>query len=364
MKHNFRLQLFVLMFFSAILLGLSNVAYAATGLDWTAKTIQSSGDVGGESSIAIGPDNTIHIIYYDDTNGNLRYAKKTPTSTSWSLQTIDSNGDVGAQSSIVLDSSGQPHVAYLDTTNGNLKYAKLTSSGWKISTVASTGLVGDWPSIDLDSNNRPHISYYDITNQAIKYVKMTSTGAWSFKTIDSTNRLHSSLALDKYDRPRILYEDTTGLGYAKVTSSGSWLVSKVVSSGANPSIAIDSDGRTNFSYKSSGLKYAHRDSAGTWHFASVDTSSSCTGAHSSLVLDSKDIPHIAYSDDCSLSGNHMKYATHSEGKWQIDIIGYHAVTGDLALDKNNLPNVSYNSIIVTDPEFEDTDSNLLYTKGS
>ena len=49
---------------------------------------------------------------------------------SWMFSTIDSTGDVGLQSSIAVDSNSGVHISYLDNTNGDLKYATNADGSW------------------------------------------------------------------------------------------------------------------------------------------------------------------------------------------------------------------------------------------
>ena len=113
-----------------------------------------------------------HISYYDYTNQNLKYAYY---DGSWHIQTIDSTGDVGSYTSLALDSNNNPHISYFDKTNTNLKYAYYDGS-WHIETVDSTGTVGLYTSLALDSIGNPSISYYDSTNTDLKYARKPGCG--------------------------------------------------------------------------------------------------------------------------------------------------------------------------------------------
>jgi len=74
------------------------------------------------SEIVQDIDGTLHVAYYKNDTGDLRYAVR--SGQSWELHTVDAEGDVGAWSSIVLDVNGHPHFAYQDAGNGTLKYAR------------------------------------------------------------------------------------------------------------------------------------------------------------------------------------------------------------------------------------------------
>ena len=62
-----------------------------------------------------------HIGYYDWDNEELKYAAW--DGSDWAIEMVDSAGDVGEYSSLALDALGNPHISYYDYTNENLKYA-------------------------------------------------------------------------------------------------------------------------------------------------------------------------------------------------------------------------------------------------
>ncbi|DAC16189.1 MAG TPA: LamG domain-containing protein, partial [Candidatus Poseidoniales archaeon] len=197
------------------------------------------------------------IAYYDETAGDLKRAWH--TTGGWNTQTIDSQGDVGRFTSIALDSQGTIHISYQDSTNSDLKYATSTSGNagsWQVSTVDSTDLVGFYSSIAIDSNDDVHISYAGFSGNyaALKHAKLDSSGIWDITTLDEggTNRtgdtgLYTSIAIDSKDNIHISYFDNSNTGSGEVKHAlfdgGSWSIS-TIESGVNEGwtdIAIDSN---------------------------------------------------------------------------------------------------------------------------
>ncbi len=70
-------------------------------------------DVGKHTDLAFKPDGTLHAVYYDQTNGDLRYAERAPNGTWSAPYAVDgADADVGLFASLDFDPQGRPAIAY------------------------------------------------------------------------------------------------------------------------------------------------------------------------------------------------------------------------------------------------------------
>ena len=161
-------------------------------------TVGSITSVGEHNSLVLDSSGNPVVSYYDKTNGDLKLAHCNDPNCAWggdSIVTVDSTGDVGRYTSLALDGSGFPVVSYWDFTNRDLKLAhcndvSCAGGGDSIVTVDSTGDVGSYTSLALDGLGFPVVSYYDATNEALKLahcndVNCDGTGD-SVVTVDSS----------------------------------------------------------------------------------------------------------------------------------------------------------------------------------
>jgi hypothetical protein len=146
------------------------IGYKSGGY-WTTPTVDSgsSGEIDNGTSIAIDSNDAKHIVYYDEDNGDLKYADFNTQSNLWQNTVLDSTGDVGKYPSIEIDSQDNIHVAYYDNGNQELKYAYYDGTSWSSSTLDESG--GMHPSLTIDANDNIYISYYDDTNSNLKMIQ-------------------------------------------------------------------------------------------------------------------------------------------------------------------------------------------------
>ena len=272
---------------------------------------------------------------------------------SWNTIVVDSNGNVGEYSSIAIDSKGKAHITYFNyladeligdvpVPFGNLKYASNASGYWEAVTI-DTGS-GMLPRICIDHDDKVHIIHSKLGTSdphSILDLRYTAnvTGVWETVTIGSqvVKGADSSIAVDSKGKVHISTRNEEGTGTSSEGSKGGlryitnatreWTWTDVDTSptcGNDTDITVDNNDKVHISYldKSQGLKYATNVN-GSWEVFNVDDEEN-VGWNTSIVTDSNNTVYISYSDPSPIvdpPGNgYLKYATNKSGTWTIQII--------------------------------------------
>ncbi len=199
---------------------------------WYCEVVDSAGDVGQYSSIAIYDNGSAStrktgIAYYDATSRALKTAIwSCPTigPCGWNISTIQQGtigvSDFGRFASLAFNSLGVAHISYYyENSFGDdaLMYASYVGSGgdcgigsaagkWECETVVSGANTGMHTSLDLTSNDAPYIAFYAISPGEMRVCNRTGT-SWACAVIDSAGYGFPSLVLDQSNRAHIAYYD-------------------------------------------------------------------------------------------------------------------------------------------------------------
>ena len=286
-------------------------------------TLDSSGDVGEYTSLALGSDGFARISYYDATNQDLKFARCLDENCATkNVTTVDSSGNVGSEyTSIALGSDGFARISYYDGSNNDLKFVRCANADCttkNITVIDSSGDMGQFSSLALGSDGFARISYYASSGGNLKFVRCTNADctAKNINTLDSSGDVgkYTSLALGSDGFARISYITESGddLKFARCTDAdcATKNINTVDSSpniDRNTSIALGSDGFARITYYDDGsdnLKFAQCTNADctTKNITTLDSSGD-VGRYSSLKLLS-DIARIVYYDG---SNGDLKY---------------------------------------------------------
>jgi hypothetical protein len=129
---------------------------------WQTQTVDTAGQVGTHTSLALDVEDLPHISYRDYGRLDLRYAHY--DGITWISETVDVLDDGGLYTSLALDSTGHPHIVHCAKEIGapssftRIRYVAYDGAGWISETVDGAGLGAAYTFLALDSHDRPHIS--------------------------------------------------------------------------------------------------------------------------------------------------------------------------------------------------------------
>jgi len=245
---------------------------------WNCTAIDTGNDVGGAPDIAIAPDSSVYVSYYDNTSGNLMECTDSQMHDNFTCITVEATNDIGNQSSIAIDRYGNPWIASKDTSNKALRIARYVgasgtgcgggSTAWTCTTVEDDGdCIGTEPDIIQGQSGQMIVVYENPTNTDC----VSSYGNTRFAT----------------------YVGTGGTGCTGGTSTD-WTCADIDSNASQqPHLAIAPDGDIWVAEKlnSSSDARACRYSGGSWTCTNYWTSNS-PGVDSSISIDPSGNPWI------------------------------------------------------------------------
>jgi hypothetical protein len=285
--------------------------------------------VGKHSSIDLDDLNRIHISYYDQCHGSLRYAFW-DTGITWIFKTVDvypTGGDVGLWTSIVVDSKEKVHISYMSDKYDQLKYAKskYPYNVWDTVELESRASgTGAYTAIALlpiqvsgELVEAPHIIYFDYAHDNLKHAWITKYGNWDIENVDTEGSVgwFASMRIIA-DKMYVTYYDASKgvIRYAKLGNNWSFKSISVGHVDYFTSVGLNAKGNPGIAYYDSDrgyLRYIYWNGY-YWVATPIVNYTGDVGISSSLVLNSTGVPFISYYD---IALGHLKYARAYGTSW-------------------------------------------------
>jgi hypothetical protein len=149
---------------------LTYAAYDSTTGVWTKTLSGLPDDAVGVPSLAFAADGTPSIAFQEGSETASHLAAATLAGATWTLADVDSTVAVTGVSPSAAFAGSKLRVAYYDQTNGNLRWAALGST-WSLRTLESANNVGYLPSLGYSSTGSSYISYRDKTKKDIRWAR-------------------------------------------------------------------------------------------------------------------------------------------------------------------------------------------------
>lgn len=258
-------------------------ALLGTPVTWTFTTrgfqtfaLDSGRTNGYAGDLGLARDGTggLHAVYADSLRGDLFYVTCPANCTvaaSWRLVALDTTGNIGSSSSVAVGSNNRVHIAYRDDRQQlpRLRYATCLApcadlTSFRFATIDQSSLgVGIAPQIVVGADGSINITYYDFVSAFLRYAECSAAdcavdGNWSVGTIDNGPFVgrSSALQVNAAGLRQVVYQDSllARLRYAvcaaNCTAVGAWLASDISAGdqGKEPALALGNNGTLFLTY--------------------------------------------------------------------------------------------------------------------
>lgn len=310
-----------------------------TGATWETVALDTAGDVGYFTSIAVAKGDKIHISYLDNTNHVLKYA--TNTTGAWVVTTVGPASGLN-NTAIGVDSTGRVYIAHVNS--GLPKVAIRDLSGtWTTQQIGYSPKMAGGISLALDKNDIVHVALPTYTSTPYLtsyYMWYANNNSGTFQVVNtalptcmtgSITLRSPSVATNAGNSVYVAFNVSGNLAYA-TNRTGTWACSYIQLGGAQPvyysnryaavkttgqlvvaavtgaefmALALDAQDKSHIAgYTNHCLRYL-TDASGSPQATDVDCSAAAVGEYSSIATDSQGGVHIAYFDR---TNGDLKYA--------------------------------------------------------
>jgi hypothetical protein len=158
--------------------------------------------------------------------------------------------DVGSCADLLVTADGTVHIAYYDASNGDLKIATGGFGDWDVTIAYDEGDVGQWPSL-YEHEGTLYVAFQDVGNYDLLFGTVSGGHVVDVEVVDDGDFRGADSSLTfAGGEPAIMYQDAVNNDaiLARRDASG-WTITQHMTDGAlgfHNNLAAGSDGRLNW----------------------------------------------------------------------------------------------------------------------
>ncbi|HET6251018.1 MAG TPA: fibronectin type III domain-containing protein, partial [Tepidisphaeraceae bacterium] len=212
------------------------------GTTWTTTVVDKRKTTGFNPSLAFDKLGAAYISYYKQNTGDLDLATQKAGAKKWTLSTLQSAGNVGQISSIAINPvTNKPSIAYTNA-KGLVQYIAKTGNGFAKPVTVGTVAKSTTGSVSLAFNgSAPAVGF---VNAATGEVDLGQLSGKKFATTDvatvSTDGSNGAQVLidPTTNMPEVVYHDSTGVYLSMANSDGTTTITQVSTGGSDTIAAV------------------------------------------------------------------------------------------------------------------------------
>ncbi len=247
---------------------LGSLVYAVrTDAGWDQIDGTDDGHDGWDSTLALGPDDTVHAAGIDPSQfgreDGVEYYRL--SGGEFTVEAIGT-GPLPYEFNVALavDGDGEPALTYHDAEGQVLRFARRQGGPWSVETVDPEVGTGKYSSLAIDEEGRAHVTYLlqtGSTTGIVRYAVEEADGSWTIEDIAELDAIRTgftgarritSLALAADGTPHVVFSDEATMFYGSRGEAG-WEIAPVITAGSRPlgqlvSMELASDGSAHIAF--------------------------------------------------------------------------------------------------------------------
>lgn len=210
--------------------GVAHVVYATAGgviyhrssRNWNERHTVGADNYPNPVRLAAAPDGTLWVVWRNNDGTSINYKRSTNGGVNWGGSSIASQSGNMLAPDVAVGPDNTPHVVWYlrngGSNGGTARYAVWNGNGWNVSSIGGGSAYVADPVITVGSDNTVHVAYRRQTgglDWLIQHASRPINGGWSQENVHQTSgdaAYAPGIAVDRQGGVHVTWSELTGSG--------------------------------------------------------------------------------------------------------------------------------------------------------